>query len=68
VVETLEDAHRQAQAERALVAGWSDEQVQVLREGLRQPRFADEAGLAAELAQASAELAAVRALRDHLAG
>jgi hypothetical protein len=68
IVEALESAHARAAAERSLVADWPRDRLQVLREGLRNPRFADEEGLAAELAQARSQLDAVQDLRRRLHG
>jgi hypothetical protein len=66
IVEALESAHARAVMERSLVADWPPERLQVLREGLRNPRFAGHEGLAAELAEARAQLDAVQDLRRRL--
>jgi len=68
IVDTLEQAAAQAAVERSLVADWPAERLEALRAGLRQPRFGDEEGLAAELAEARLQLDAVQGLRRRLQG
>jgi hypothetical protein len=66
VVEALEAQLDQAEAEAAIVAEWDAERIDVLRQGLRLPRFADVEAIGAELARAQQELDAVQALRRRL--
>lgn len=68
VVRALEDRVAVARAERALVAEWTDEQVEDLRTGMRMPRFADVEVVSAELAEARTQYEAVEALRRGLSG
>ena len=67
LVETLGQAVRQAEGEALLVEGWPPARLELLRAGLRRPRFADVGGLRAELDQVEAELDAVQALCRRLA-
>jgi hypothetical protein len=68
IVDTLEQAAAQAAMERSLVADWPAERLEALRTGLRQPRFGDEEGIAAELAEARVQFDAVQDLRRRLRG
>jgi hypothetical protein len=67
LVELLESALARAQAEAAQLIGLSQEQIAILRAGLRQDRFGDVAGIGEELANARAEFAMVQELRRRLA-
>jgi len=68
VVRTLEDRVAVARAERALVAEWSPEQIEDLRQGMRMPRFADVEEVERQLTEARGQLDAVEALRRGLGG
>jgi hypothetical protein len=67
VVRTLEDRVAVARAEAMLVAEWTPEQVEDLRQGMRMPRFADVEEVERQLTEARAQLDAVEALRRGLA-
>ena len=66
VIAGLERDLARAEAEAALVTGWSAERIATLRSAMRMPRYADVDGVRAELALATAELEAVRDLRRRL--
>lgn len=68
LVELLEAGLARALVEASYLEGLAPDRIEVLRDGLRQPRFADVPGFEDELATARAELAMVQELRRRLAG